>query len=75
MRKNNQMDHVKEMKGIQPEVVSVKVTTPGLDQLHLRNFDEIAETLTNVLRSQANIQELRWKIGQGIELICQNPDL
>jgi len=73
MNMKTQNDHVRQDKGFQPETVVRKVTVPGMKTLHERTTREIAEVLANVLRSEQNIIELRYVLGDCIELVTR-PD-
>jgi hypothetical protein len=69
-KKLTQDDHVKEDMALSgyAEPVITKLTPPGIQTLHTRPMTEITETLYNVLRSQTNIRELRWVIGECFEI-------
>lgn len=68
MRKRTQADHVQEEKerNYKPTVTQLKL--PGIATLHTKPAEDIALALTNVFRSQPNIKELRWVVGEYIEL-------
>jgi hypothetical protein len=68
IKKKTQADHVTEMLGNRPEVVVERVSMPGIEELHLKHFDEIAECLTTIVKSRDNIVQLKWVIGEKIEL-------
>ena len=54
-----------------PEQTTVKVAVPGIQSLHTRSTEEIAEVLSNVMRSQSNVVEVRYVLGKYIELTTQ----
>jgi len=68
-----QMDHVKQDKGFQPEYVERKVAIPGLQNLHEKPVQEIAEVIANVLRTERNVVEFHYVLGESITLIVR-PD-
>lgn len=73
MKKKTQADHVvEEMAGLQPKESVQRVVVPGIELLHQKPINEIAEVLANVLRSAPNIVRLDYVIGSHIELTTQN---
>ena len=74
MKKRTQADHVEEDKiqNYQPLINRLKL--PGIANLHTKPSEDIALVLTNVFRSQPNIKELRWVVGEYIELISDPLD-
>lgn len=68
IKKKTQADHVTEMLENKPETVVERVSMPGINELHLKHFDEIAECLTTIVKSRDNIVQMRWVIGDRIEL-------
>jgi len=54
-----------------PEQTTVKVAVPGVQQLHTKSTEEIAEVLSNVLRSRSNVVEIKYVLGEYIELTTQ----
>tara|TARA_Y100000310_G_scaffold342270_1_gene444785 strand:- start:2033 stop:2221 length:189 start_codon:yes stop_codon:yes gene_type:complete len=54
-----------------PEQTTVKVAVPGIQSLHTRSTEEIAEVLSNVMKSQSNVIEVRYVLGKYIELTTQ----
>jgi len=54
-----------------PEQTTVKVAVPGIQSLHTRSTEEIAEVLSNVMRSQSNVVEIKYVLGKYIELTTQ----
>lgn len=63
-----QADIVADGKGYQEKYETRKVIVPGIESLHTKSATEIAEVLSMVLRSQKNIVEFTYKVGQYIEL-------
>jgi hypothetical protein len=63
-----QQDIVDESKGYLPKTQTVKVSIPGIEYLHTRTTFDIAEALANVLKSQRDIVEVRYVLGEYIEL-------
>jgi len=51
-----------------PEQTTVKVAVPGIQSLHTRPVQEIAEVLSNVMRSEPNVIEVKYVLGKYIEL-------
>ncbi len=73
MRKKTQADHVtEEMAGLQPQESVQKVVVPGIETLHQKSVNEIAEVLANVLRSAPNIIRVVYVTGSHIELTTRN---
>ena len=68
MQKQNQADYVTEEMGFKPEVVQEKIVFPGIKQLHEKPTAEIAEALAMALKSRSGIIELRYKVGEYIEV-------
>jgi hypothetical protein len=55
-----------------PEQTTVKVAVPGIQILHTKSTEEIAEVLSNVMRSHSNVVEMRYVLGEYIELTTQD---
>ena len=68
MQKSSQQDHVTEEMGYKPEVIVERIAFPGIKTLHEKPTAEIAEALALALRSRQNVVEVRYKIGEFIEL-------
>ena len=64
----NQNDIVEQNKGLIPETTTVKIAVPGIQNLHNKSTKEIAEVLSNVLKSQANVVEIKYVLGKYIEV-------
>lgn len=64
-----QADLVAEEQLKEERVTSEKIRIPGVESLHLKNRDEIAEVLVNVLKSRAGIKEIKYVVGKYIEVI------
>lgn len=78
MHQKTQQDIVNQMKMEEETTLGEqqfkrKVAVPGIQTLHQKSADEIAEVLTNVLRSQPDITEIRWVVGEFIELTSKDP--
>ena len=54
-----------------PEQTTVKIAVPGIQSLHMKSTEEIAEVLSNVMRSQSNVVEIKYVLGKYIELTTQ----
>lgn len=69
-RIKTQADLVAEAMGgaNQHEVRTEYIRLPGLDVLHKKTKEEVAEIITNVLKSQANIVGMKWMFGTSMEL-------
>lgn len=63
-----QADLVTEDKGFQEKRITRKVVIPGLNILHTKPIEDIAEVLALVIKSQNNIVEIRYVLGEYIEL-------
>jgi hypothetical protein len=63
---------VKEEQGFREEVTTDRLRLPGIEGLHLRPVDEIAETLAVALKARPNVREVRYVIGEYIELTMEN---
>jgi hypothetical protein len=68
MPARTQQDLVNEELLTRPRVTKELLKLPGITTLHTKSKEEIAETLTMVLKSRANIVGMNWVIGQYIEL-------
>lgn len=68
MPAKTQQDLVNEDLLSQPRITKEILRLPGIKELHLRSKEEIAETLTMVLKSRANIVGFNWVVGSHIEL-------
>jgi hypothetical protein len=73
MRQNTQEDIVRDQKGYVPETITERVTIPGIETLHERPSDEIAEALAIIIRSRNNITAIRYELGKFIELTLVQP--
>jgi hypothetical protein len=63
-----QADLVGKAIGYQAEESTHKVLIPGIDSLHTKPTSTIAETLALILKSEANVVEIRYRVGKFIEL-------
>lgn len=68
MRTNTQEDIVKKDKGFIPKTLTQQVRIPGIETLHEKPTDEIAEALALVLRSRSNVIAVKYVLGEYIEL-------
>ena len=61
-----QDDLVKEHQAVEGyiELVTDKVTLPGLKHLHLKTKKESAETLTMILKMRPKINGIKWDVGK-----------
>ena len=72
--KKDQSDHVREdQASLKVETVS-RIAMPGIKTLHTRPLPEIAASLAAVLKSQSSIKEVRYVIGEYIEITVQDPE-
>lgn len=71
--KQNQMDHVREELGYQPEYTVREVAIPGIDSLHEKSTQEIAMVIANVLRTEPNIVKFEYEVGKPFRLTVK-PD-
>lgn len=63
-----QADVVADDKGFKEKLEKRKVVVPGLNILHTKPVEDIAEVLALVMKSQNNIVELKYVLGEYIEL-------
>lgn len=73
MPKRTQADHVTEMLRNEARPIVTRHRLPGIETLHTLPAEDIAIALTNVFRSQPKITEMRWVIGEYLEL-TSDPD-
>lgn len=73
LQPKTQGDIVKQDMGVQPEEIRTKVNVPDVKKLHTLPSADIAEVLTMVLKSQANIVEVKYRVGEFIEVSVRNP--
>lgn len=73
MRQMNQADIVRDNKDYVPETTTEKVRVPGIETLHEKPADEIAEVLALVLRSRSNVVAIKYELGSHIELTLGQP--
>lgn len=45
-------------------IISEKVNIPGIESLHFKTRDEIAEVIVNTLKSRPLIQKISWEVGK-----------
>jgi len=55
-----------------PEQTTIRVVVPGIQSLHTKSSEEIADVLSNVLRSRSNVIEIKYVLGKHIELTIQD---
>lgn len=72
MRQVTQSDIVRDKRGFVEDTITEKVRVPGVETLHQRPADEIAEILANVLRSRPSVTEVRYVVGDCIEVTFTN---
>ena len=68
MKPQTQDDIVRQDQGYKPQEVTRKVLLPGIEQLHTKPVNEIAEVLANVLRMERGVTKFTWEVGKHIEL-------
>lgn len=64
---NNQSDLVKNFLTLNSEsgqLVTDRVRIPELESLPSKSKEEIAETLTLLLKSRSNLKKIVWELGQ-----------
>lgn len=66
-----QADLVADDQGFKEKYETRKVVVPGINMLHTKKVEEIAEVLALIMKSQNNIVELRYKLGEHIELVYE----
>ena len=71
MPAKTQQDLVNEDLLSQPRVTKEVLRLPGIKELHQKSKEDIAETLTMVLKSRANIIGLNWVVGESITLTLE----
>lgn len=67
-RTQNQDDIVRMNMGVQSTTETSRIRVPGIETLHEKPTDEIAEALALVLKSRSGVTEVRYVIGEYIEL-------
>ena len=55
-----------------PEQTTTRIAVPGIQSLHTKPTEQIAEVLSNVLRSHSNVVEIKYVLGKYIELTIQD---
>jgi len=64
-----QADIVRERSADEPRVVTERLQLPGVEVLHGRPREEVANILaTVVLKAKKDMVEIRWVLGQYIEI-------
>lgn len=72
--KTTQEDHVKEDLYNRKVERVTKLNMPGIKTLHTRPLPEIAAALAAALKSTPDIKELRYVVGQYIEITQTDPE-
>lgn len=72
MPAKTQEDLVRMRTALEPTEKTHQVRIPGIEQLHTKPVEEIAEVIAMVLKSQPNIVEVRYKVGNCIELVTKS---
>jgi len=73
MRQQNQADIIRDNKDFVPETETERIRVPGIETLHEKSADEIAEVLALVLRSRNNVVAIKYELGSHIELTLGQP--
>lgn len=68
MPARTQSDLVVEDQGYKPEEETRRIRLPGLESLHTKSTKEIAEVLAIAIKSEPNVIEIRYRLGEFIEL-------
>ena len=63
-----QKDLVEEEEFFTSKTVTRKLELPGIKSLHLKTTEEIAEILTNLIKSQSGLKEFKYVIGEYVEV-------
>lgn len=63
-----QEDIVRAAKGFREKYETRKLKLPGIETLHTKTLEEIAEVLAIALKSQSNVVEVRYRVGEHVEL-------
>jgi hypothetical protein len=71
MPHKTQDDIVRESQGFQPKFFTDKIVVPGIENLHTKPTTDIAEVITNVLRSRPNITQLVYVVGSHFEVTSE----
>lgn len=58
-----QADIVAQDQMLMEKEVTENLRLPGLDRLHTKSKEEIAEVLVNILKSRQNITRIDWVLG------------
>lgn len=72
--KNTQEDHVREDQANRKVETTTRLAMPGIKTLHTRPLPEIAASLAAALKSQSDVKELRFVVGEFIEITVKNPE-
>lgn len=72
--KKDQADHVREDQAQISVNTVTRLPMPGIKTLHHRPIPEIAASLAAVLKSQSDIKEMKYVVGEYIEITVKNPD-
>ena len=68
MAHRTQNDLLQEEVMSQPVVSKENVKLPGIEVLHTKTKEEIAEVLAMILKSRGNIVSMNYVLGKSIEL-------
>jgi hypothetical protein len=68
MPARTQAELVEEDQGFKSKEVTRRITLPGLKTLHNKPTKEIAEVLALAIKSEPNVIEIRYRVGEFIEL-------
>ena len=71
--KKNQADHVTEEMGFKATQVTERVVIPGLQSLHNKTAEEIGAALALILKARSNVIEVKYRLGEFIELTTTQP--
>ena len=66
--KHNQGDHVREDQAVVRKNRVHRMQMPGIKTLHTRPLPEIAASLAAAMRSVPDVQEVRYVVGEYIEI-------
>lgn len=61
-------------KGTLPEIKTESIRLPGLETLHTKSLQEVAEIITNVLKSRSNLVGIKWMFGSSMELYVKEQE-
>jgi hypothetical protein len=69
INKKTQADHVFEDQLNVKKETRARIRVPGIESLHQRPAAELAAMLTTIIKSQGELKELHYVVGEYIEVV------